>query len=193
MKRNWLQIFIAFVMLFSFAVSAQAAETFTLDPNHTYVLWHVSHFGYSNPSGKWLAEGTVVLDKDTPQNSKVNVTIRVADVVTGIQELDDHLRGKVFFDVAQFPIATFVSNKVHVTGKNSAKVEGTLTVHGVSKPVTLDITLNKAGVSPITNKMTVGFSGSTKLKRSDFGINTLLPGLGDEVKIDIQAEASKAT
>jgi filamentous hemagglutinin family protein len=113
-------------------------------------------------------------------------------VITGIPELDDHLRKDVFFDVKKFPTATFVSNKVVVTGKDAAKVSGILTVHGVSKPITLIVKLNKVGVNPITEKKTAGFTASTTLKRSDYNISTLLPGLGDEVKINIEAEAYKA-
>ena len=66
-----------------------------------------------------------------------------------------------------------------------------LTLHGVSKPITLDVKLNKVGVSPINDKMTVGFTATTMFKRSDFGMNSFLPGVGDEVKIDIEAEATK--
>jgi polyisoprenoid-binding protein YceI len=175
-----------------FAGPAFAADTYKIDPSHSYVLWHINHFGFSNPSGKWMAEGTLTLDEKNPQNSKVDVTINVANVITGIPELDDHLRKDVFFDVKKFPTATFVSNKVVVTGKDAAKVSGILTVHGVSKPITLIVKLNKVGVNPITEKKTAGFTASTTLKRSDYNISTLLPGLGDEVKINIEAEAYKA-
>lgn len=185
MKRNLLQL----IFLFIFFPLVATAENYTLDPQHSYVLWHINHFGFSNPSGKWLAEGTLVLDDKKPQASKVNATIHVANVITGIPELDKHLQGKLFFDTAQFPTATFVSDKVTVTGKNTAKVHGTLTLHGVSKPITLNVTLNKMGPNPITNKMSVGFSATTQLKRSDFGMNSLLPGLSDQVKIQIEAEA----
>lgn len=191
MKRNLLKFVTFFILLISSTVTLAAAETFTFDPSHTYVLWHISHFGFSNPSGKWMANGTLVLDKEKPQNSKVNATIQVTDVITGIPELDKHLRGEVFFDVKQFPTATFVSDKVNVTGKNTAKVHGILTLHGVSKPITLNVVLNKMEMSPITNKMTAGFSASTTLKRTDFGMNSFLPGLSDEVKINIEAEANK--
>ena len=79
-----------------------------------------------------------------------------------------------------------------MTGKESAKVYGTLTMHGVSKPVVLDVKLNKLGMSPITNKKTAGFTATTKLKRSDFNIKAYLPGLGDEVEIAIESEANKS-
>ena len=153
------------------------------------MLWHINHLGFSTQTGKWYAHGTLALDKEKPANDKVNVTINIADLVTGIAELNKHLEGKLFFDAAQFPVATFVSDKVNVTGKDTAKVHGILTIHGVSKPVTLNVKLNKVGMSVVTNKMTAGFSATTKIKRSDFGINEFLPDLGDEVKLDIEVEA----
>lgn len=190
MKRILSSFFLFLTLFLSF--NAQAAETYTLDPDHTYILWHISHFGFSTQAGKWyIAQGALVLDKDKPQNSKVDVKINVADMITGIPELDKHLKGTLFFDVAKYPTATFVSNKVELTGKDSAKVLGTLTVRGVSKPITLNVKLSKTGVNPVTDKPTVGFSATTTLKRSDFGITTLPGGLGDEVKIDIEAEAFK--
>ncbi len=178
-------------VLMSFSLSAQAAETYKLDPMHSYVIWYIKHLDFTTQSGKWYAEGTLTLDKDKPQDTKVDVTIPVGNIVTGLPELDQHLKGKLFFDVQQFPMATFVSNKVVVTGKDTAKVTGMLTLHGVSKPVTLNVKFNHAGINPITNKMTAGFSGNTTLKRSDFGMNTLLPAVGDDVKINIEVEAYK--
>lgn len=89
-----------------------SADNYTLDPMHTAVLWHINHFGFSNPSGKWMASGTLVLDEAAPKNSKVNATIQTANIITGIPELDKHLSGPLFFDVKQFPTATFVSTKI---------------------------------------------------------------------------------
>lgn len=184
-----IKFIISFISLFLFSLSLHASETYTLDSQHTYLLWHIKHLGFSTQAGKWYASGTLVLDKDKPQNDKINATIQIANIVTGLPELDKHLLGKLFFDAAQFPTATFVSNKVDATGKNTAKVYGTLTLHGVSKPVMLDVTFNQAGINPITNKMTAGFSATTQIKRSDFNITTLLPAVGDDVKINIEAEA----
>lgn len=183
-------IFITTLLMLSYQ-TAQAVDTYTLDPNHTYVLWHINHFGFSNPSGKWMANGTLILDEANPQNSKVNVMIKTADIVTGIKELDEHLQSPLFFDTNQYPTATFISDKVDVTGKNTAKVHGILTLHGTSKPITLDVTLNKMGINPITNKQTAGFTASAHLLRSEFNMNTLLPGISDDVNLDIEAEAYK--
>lgn len=182
----------ALLVLLPLIGSAQAADTYTLDPGHTYVLWHINHFGFSNPSGKWFANGTVILDETKPDNSKVDVTIQTASIDTGIPKLDEHLKSADFLDVKQYPTATFVSDKVQMTGKESAKVFGTLTLHGVAKPVVLNVKLNKLGLSPISNKKTAGFTATTQLKRSDFNIKAYLPGLGDDVKIDIEAEANKS-
>jgi len=184
---------IIFIGLLLWAGLAKAADVYTLDPMHTYVEWHISHFGFSEPTGKWMVKsGTVTLDKTKPQNSKVEATIQMDTLNTGLAELDKHLKSPLFFDVVKYPTATFVSNKVTVTGKNTAKVQGILTLHGVSKPVVLNVKLNKAGVNPVSDKNTAGFDATTSLKRSDFGMKAYLPGLGDDVKIDISAEANRA-
>jgi polyisoprenoid-binding protein YceI len=191
MKRNiFCLVFFVISSLFCTLANAKS-ENYTFDPHHTSVVWHISHFGFSNPSGKWMVSGSVILDQKNPQNSKVNITIPIKDIVTGVPELDEHLQGPLFFDAKKFPTAAFVSNKVEVTDKTTAKVYGTLTLHGISKPVILDVILNKSGVNPITNKPSVGFSAAAELKRSDYGMSTLLPGVGDDVKINIEAEAYK--
>ena len=168
-----------------------AEENYTLDPMHTNIVWFANHFGFSNPSGKFASvQGTLTLDEAKPENSKVSVTISTTSVLTGIEKLDAHLRSDAFFNVEKFPSATFVSDKVETTGKNTAKVYGNLTLHGITKPVVLDVTLNKIGEHPMTKKKTAGFSATTVLKRSDFGINYALPGVADDVKIAIESEAN---
>ncbi len=178
---------------FAFAtVPAQADDVYKFDPNHSYVLWHINHFGFSNPSGKWFANGTISLNAQKPMDDKVTVDIKVANVITGIPELDKHLQGPLFFDTAKFSNATFVSDHIVHTGFNTSIVKGNLTVHGVTKPITLFVRENKMGINPISNLQTVGYTAHTVLKRSDFGINTLLPDLSDKVTIDIEVEANKA-
>lgn len=166
-----------------------AAEKWILDNQHTYVLWTIKHLGFSYQTGKWFANGEIILDPTHPQNSKVTANIQIADVITGIPELDKHLREKPFFDTVNYPTATFSSNKIDILGKNSAKVQGTLTFHGVTKPITLDVVLNKIGKHPMKNRMTAGFSATTTIKRSDFGMTNLQNVLGDEIKIEMGVEA----
>ena len=173
-----------------FSGMAHAAETYTLDSSHTNVVWSINHFGFSNPSGKITkVEGTLVLDETAPANSKVNVTMSPANLDSGIEKLDEHLKSKDFFDVEQYPTITFVSDKVELTGKDTAKVTGTLTLHGVSKPQTLTVKLNKIGAN-MMGKKTAGFSATTVIKRSDFGMTTYVPNLGDNVGISIESEAN---
>lgn len=189
--RSALFVLLTFSLPFSLLAHA-ATENYTFDPMHTYVLWHANHFGFSNPSGKWLVNGALAFDQNNLKNSKVNVTINMADLVTAIPKLDEHLKSKDFLNAPLFPTSTFVSNKIDVIDKHTLKVHGTLTLHGISKPVALNVIINKIGISPITKKMTVGFTANTILKRSDFGITTYLPGISDQVKINIEAEAYKA-
>jgi polyisoprenoid-binding protein YceI len=195
MKNNVLGKFLLISMLtLPFSLPAWAAETYTLDPMHTNIDWRINHFGFSNPSGKFArVEGTLSLDEKKPKNSKVSATITIANLVTGIDKLNEHLESPDFFDMAQFPTATFVSDAVEVnkndTTKPMAKVHGMLTVHGVSKPVVLDVTLNKIGDN-MMHKKTAGFTIHTMLKRSDFGIDKYLPMLGDDVDIHIESEAN---
>lgn len=181
-------ILLSFISFVSFAI---AADLYTIDPHHSYVMYSINHLGFSTQTGKWFVSGTIMLDQTKPEQSTVSVNIPLANIVTGIPDLDSHLKGKLFFDVGQYPIATFASNKIIITGKNSAKILGTLNLHGVSKQVELNVTMSKKGVNPISSKESLGFSASTILNRSNFNISTLSPGLGDEVKINIEVEAYK--
>ena len=172
------------------AAPSLAADSYKLDPSHTAIVWQVSHFGFSSPSGKFMnVDGSVLLDESKPENSSVNVTIKTVDVVTGVAKLDTHLKTKDFFDTDAFPTATFVSTKVTKTGKDTAKVEGNFTLLAVTKPIVLDVKLNKIAPNMMKVK-TAGFTASTQIKRSDFGMNSYLPGVGDEVKINIESEAN---
>jgi polyisoprenoid-binding protein YceI len=187
-----LRLLTAVCALLSFASAASAADSYTLDPTHTSVVWEINHFGFSDPSGKFaMIDGTLTLDQANPSASKVSATITIANMVTGVAKLDEHLRSDAFFDIAKFPTATYESTSVEVTGKDTALVHGNLTVHGVTKPVILNVRLNKIGEN-IMKKPTAGFSATAMVKRSDFGISAYLPGLGDDVKLTITSEANKA-
>lgn len=186
-KKVLLPAFTAFSLMIVNSTYA-APETFQLDPTHTYVLWQINHLGFSQQVGKWYASGSLTVDKDKPVNSKVEAEIKIDSLTTGLNDLDEHLKGQLFLDAAKFPTATFKSDKVTMTGDKTAKVHGSLTLHGVTKPVVLNVTFNQAGINPVTENYTMGFSATTSIKRSDFGIKTLLPALGDEVKIEIGAE-----
>lgn len=190
MIRTTLRTLALTAMVSTLAFSAQAAETYKLDASHTAITWHVNHFGFSTPSGKFMSvDGEVTLDEANPAASSVKVTVDVSGINSGVAKLDEHLKAPDFFDVAKFPTATFVSKKVELTGKDTAKVEGDLTMRGVTKPVVLDVKLNKIGENMFKLK-TAGFTASTTIKRSEFGMTTYVPNLGDDVKIDIESEAN---
>lgn len=183
-------ILTAAVLSCALVMPAFATEIYKLDPLHTAVVWRVSHLGFSYPSGKFMnIDGTLVLDQKNLAASKVNVTIPVALVETGVPKLDEHLKNKDFFDAATYPTATFISNTVDVTSKDTMIVHGTLTLHGVSRAVDLDVRLNKLGDNHL-KVPSAGFSATATIKRSDFGIDIGVPMLADEVRLEIETEAN---
>ncbi|MGY2046831.1 YceI family protein [Methylobacterium sp. JK268] len=162
------------------------AGTYAVDPLHTQVGWRLSHLGFTNYAGGFSeVSGTLVLEPKNPGAAKLSVKIPVASVATTSAKLTDELKGEQWLDAGKFPEMTFVSTKVAPTGKDAAKVTGDLTLHGVTKPVTLDVSLVGAGVNPITKKITVGFEATGTLKRSEFGVKTYLPLIGDDLHLTI--------
>lgn len=173
---------LAFVGSAAFA----APVTYNIEPNHTSVTFFWGHGGgLSRMNGKFMnAVGTVVLDEAAPATSKVEVSFAIDGINTGVAALDAHLKTPDFFDAAQFPTATFKSTKVDVTGAKTAKVTGDLTLHGVTKPVTLDVTLNKI----TDDKKKAGFNAKGTIKRSEFGISRFVPAVSDEIDLEISSE-----
>ena len=186
---------LALAALLGASFAAQAAPvTYKLDPSHTMVLFSWNHFGFSNPTANLgIGEGTVVYDEAKPANSSVQVTLPLANLDTHVSALDEHLKKPDFFDAAKYPVVTFKSTRVEPLGGNKFKVTGDLTVHGVTKPVVLDATLNKAGMQPMLKVPAIGFDATATIKRSDFGMGAYVPNVSDEVQIRIttQAEAGK--
>ncbi len=179
----------AFAVVFAAGAPAFAADTYKIDANHSSVTFQYTHFGFSHPTGKFMnAVGSVTLDKTTPANSSVQVSFDIAGVNTGVAALDTHLKSADFFDAAKYPTATFKSTKVDVTGKDTAKVTGDLTIHGVTKSVVLDVKLNKLDLHPMMKKEDAGFTATATIKRSDFGMSNYVPAVSDQVDLYIEAE-----
>jgi polyisoprenoid-binding protein YceI len=174
------------------AVSVQAAPvTYKLDPGHTMVLFSWNHFGYSNPTADLgLGEGTLVFDEQHPANSSVEVTLPLARLDTHVPALDEHLKKPDFLDAGTYPVVTFKSTQVQPLGGNKFKVTGNLTVHGVTRPVVLDATLNKVGPHPMSKAQSIGFDATASIKRSDFGVGAYVPNVSDELAIRITTEGS---
>ena len=186
------QTLLASLLALTSASAFAAAETYTIDGGHTQANFTWTHFGFSNPTGGFdNIAGTITYDADHPEKSSVEVTIAIDSLNTHVADLDTHLKKPDFFDAAQFPTATFKSTRVvAAAAKDNFKVSGDLTIHGVTKPVTLDAKLNRAAVHPMTNQPTIGFDGSVTIKRSDFGIAAYVPNVSDEIRIHITTEAA---
>jgi polyisoprenoid-binding protein YceI len=162
---------------------------FDTDAAHTDILFFVSHFGYSNSFGSFNDfDIDLTFDQANPEKSSLSVTVRPASVQTTVPKLDDHLRAPDFFNVEAHPEVTFVATDIAVTGDNTGTVTGDLTMLGVTKPITLDVTFNKAAAHPINKRPAVGFSAVGTVKRTDFGMTTYAPAIGDEVKLMIEYE-----
>lgn len=187
--------YVALAGLLAAAGAAQAAPvTYKLDPGHTMVLFSWNHFGFSNPSANLgQVDGTLVYDEAKPADSTVEATLPLSGLDTFVPKLDEHLKSADFLDAAKYPNVTFKSTKVTAAGKGKLKVTGDLTVHGVTKPVTLDVTLNKVGPHPMMKVQTVGFDATATIKRSDFGVGAYVPNVSDEIKIRITTEAHDAS
>jgi polyisoprenoid-binding protein YceI len=184
--------YLALAGLLGAAVSVQAAPvTYKLDPGHTMVLFSWNHFGYSNPTADLgLGEGTLVFDEQHPANSSVEVTLPLARLDTHVPALDEHLKKPDFLDAGTYPVVTFKSTQVQPLGGNKFKVTGNLTVHGVTRPVVLDATLNKVGPHPMSKAQSIGFDATASIKRSDFGVGAYVPSVSDEIAIRITTEGS---
>ena len=174
------------------AGAAQAAPvTYRLDPDHTMVLFSWNHFGFSNPTADFgLGQGTLVFDEQHPAHSSVDVTLPLSRLDTHVSALDKHLKEADFFDAGKYPTVTFKSTTVQPLGAHKFKVSGELTVHGVTRPVVLDATLNKIGINPMTKAQSIGFDATATLKRSEFGIGAYVPMVSDLITIRITTEGS---
>ena len=176
---------------------ARNKETDICCLNHSSIGFKIKHLAISNVPGKFTKySGTFEYDPNNVAASKADATIEIASIDTEEIKRDDHLRSADFFDIKNFPQMTFKSKEVHPSGKDSFKVNGDLTIRGITKPVTLDVTYNGEVTDPWGN-VKAGFSATTNINRKDFGLtwNKVLEtgGLvvGEEVKIAIEVEGKK--
>ena len=190
-----------FVAVAALALAALPAladtSSWKLDPAHSQTNFSVKHLVISTVRGEFgKTEGTVLLDEGDITKSKVEATIDVASVNTREPKRDEHLRSPDFFDVAKFPKMTFVSTKIEKAGEGMLKVTGNLTLKGVTKPVTLDVTGPTKEIKDPWGNTRRGLSATGKINRQDFGVawSKLIeagPVVGDEVTINIEAELLK--
>lgn len=195
MNRSF-RLFAPLVLTMTLALAGPAAaklEHFKISPVHTRVAFQISHAGFSNPIASFSQpSGELDFDPDDIAGARVDVRIPIATLELG----DDKWQGKIldptFFDSKKYPEARFVSSQVSKTGANTYTIEGTLSLHGVSHPVTLQATFNALKRHPLTLRRTIGFSATGTLKRSDFGMDSWKHLVGDDVRLMIEVEAEKS-
>ncbi|MCH8684792.1 YceI family protein [Pedomonas mirosovicensis] len=168
--------------------------TYALDPTHASVTWKVNHLGLSNYTARFTKfNATLDFDAGNPEKSSLTVSIDPKSVRTDYpfpekEDFDAKIAGPDFLDAAKYPEIKFVSTKVERLGTDAGKVHGNLTFHGVTKPIVMNVKLVGAKKHPMLGVGALGFSGTTTFKRSDFGVTTLVPMVGDEVTVQVEAE-----
>ena len=174
------------------AAAVAAPVTYKLDPTHTYPSFEADHMGgLSVWRGKFTAtSGTVVYDKEAKTGS-IDVTVDINSVDFGMPKLDEHAKSAEIFDAAKYPTATYTGKFTKWNGSSPTEAEGTLTLHGVTKPVTLIIDSFLCKPSPMTKKEVCGADAKATFNRADFGVNFGDKyGFKQEVKLQIQVEGS---
>jgi polyisoprenoid-binding protein YceI len=188
---------LALLLALAPALGLAEATAWNLDPAHAQATFSIRHLVISTVRGEFAKlSATAQLDDKDVAKSSVEATIDVASVDTRVQKRDDDLRSENFFDVAKYPTMTFKSTKVEKAGKGKLKVTGDLTIHGVTKPVVLQVEGPTADIKDPYGNTRRGFSATTKLNRKDYGLTYSKaieagPVLGDEVKIQIEGEFIK--
>ncbi len=181
---------LSLVATFSSAALA-APEIYLIDANHTLPRFSYNHLGFSNQLSRFnKAAGKIILDRQA-QTGSVDVTVDTRSVDTGSQLFNEHIQGADFLDTAKYPTMTFVSNQLKFDGDNLVAVDGTLTLKGISKPVTLTVTSLQCMPHPMLKKAACGANATTVVKRSDFNMGKYVPLVGDDVTVTIPVEAVK--
>nr|WP_294840404.1 YceI family protein [uncultured Methylotenera sp.] len=176
----------------SFSTAALAApETYVVDNTHTFPRFSYSHFGYSTQLSHFdKTSGKITIDREAKTGS-MDITIDTTSVNTGYPLFNEHIQGEDFLNTEKFPVANFTSKKLNFNGDKLSSVDGTLTLKGVSKPVTLTVTSFMCMPHPMLKKDACGANATATVKRSDFNMSKYVPYVGDEVTITLPVEAVK--
>ena len=174
------------------AGTVSATDTYHLEKTHVDLLFTINHAGFTEKHGSFRdLDATLEYDAVHPESNRVTVTVKTDSLDTANAARDADVKGDKFLDVARYPEMRFVSTKVTREPDQSLRIDGELTLHGVTKPVTLHAKLNKAAPNPFDKRPTLGFSATGSLKRSDFGIATYIPVIGDVITLTIDAEFNR--
>ena len=191
MKRLILLAIAATFSSAALSAALAAPETYVIDGKHTLPRFSYNHHGYSTQLSRFdKASGKITIDR-VAKTGAVDIKIDTTSVSTGSPLFSEHIQGEDFLDTAKYPTATFTSNKVKFDGDKVSSIDGTLTLKGISKPVTLTVTSFLCKPHPMVKKDACGADATTIVKRSDFNMGKYVPYVGDEVTITIPVEAIK--
>ena len=176
-----------------FAMSAIAQNTYTFDKNHARLSFSAFHFGISHVEGNFkIFNATFLSTKEDFSDARIEMTAEVKSINTEVEMRDNDLKSPQWFDADKYPTLTFNSISFNkISGKNY-KLKGTITIHGVTKPIEFDVVFNGKGQNPFSKKYSYGFTISGKLNRNDFGIggDTHATGVGNEIELKSDIEFS---
>jgi polyisoprenoid-binding protein YceI len=162
---------------------------YRLDPEHATILLKIDHLGFSRLVGRFdRFDATLDFDPQQPEAAKLVAVIDVASIDLDLPAFEQDLRGPGWLDVERYPEARFESRAIAITGDNMGEITGDLTLHGVTAPVTLDVTFNGGGSNLLTGAYTLGFEAHGTVLRSTFGLGAYAPAIGDDVLLEIHAE-----
>ncbi|MBB4659667.1 YceI family protein [Parvularcula dongshanensis] len=174
-------------------LAAIPAGTYVVDPGHAYITMSYSHLGMSHPVLRFDSfDATAEVNPDAPAASTLRVEIDPTSINSAVEKFDEHLQSADMFDVAQYPEITFVSTGIEMESATSGTLTGDLTMKGVTRPVTLDVTLNGAGMHPMAEIPAFGISATGTLDRTEWNLGYAVPNVGAEVDLRIEAEFQQA-
>jgi polyisoprenoid-binding protein YceI len=186
---------LAILLLLALAPARAGAEApfpagrYRLDPQHSRIAWSVDHLGFSTYHGLIPAVGGIlVIDPAHPEAARLDVAVPMGRISTLDEALDQRLRGPQFFDTGRYPTAMYHAAGLIMTGPRTARLQGDLTLCGISHPLAMNVRFERAGIDPVNGRVTLGFEGAATLRRSLFGIVAYTPLVGDDVGLDLEAE-----
>ena len=174
-----------------FAASAYAADSYTIDSRHTFPVFEVNHMGFSTQRGRFNKSGGKITLDAAAKKGSVELTIETASIDMGIDKWDEHMKSEDFFNAEKFPTMRFVSDRLVFDGDKVVAAEGSFTLLGITKPLTLAVSNFRCAPHPMLKKPACGADVTATLKRSEFGMTKYVPAVSDEVKISVPVEAVK--
>jgi polyisoprenoid-binding protein YceI len=194
LKNTTKALLISSALAITTMASAALPSQWQLDDSHTRVGFSVNHLGFSTTMGRFNdVQGTVNYDIKTPNKTNMNFTIATDSIDTNWDARDKHLKTDEFFNVAKYPTMTFKSTKISFINPQQAKITGDFTMLGQTKPLTLDVTLNKIANSPLTKEPVIGFRATGNIDRAAYGMTAYAAGITTNVPIQIDGELVQKT